>query len=226
MKDERLEKQFEGYFENVKVPSNINEDAKRYVKKKSTFMPAFIKFASIAASIVLVLTASLVIVFNMRNAPPAVDSPNQAQVSTYQDSDLSFEKTDVYGISELDNSLKFIRTLAYNGADVKGCSAGYKDDGLAIVKADVSMMSGFSRYDAEIFVEFTDKNEVYSPLAAYGQGTKDSYKGVEYYLTRETAENGEPVNKLHFTYNGVKYYFYVTSSDENSYVKCLEMIIK
>ncbi len=170
MKDERLEKQFEGYFENVKVPSDIAEDAKRYVKKKSTFMPAFIKFASIAASIVLVLAASLVIVFNMRNAPPAVDSPSQAQVSAYGDDTLTFEKTDVFEVSELDTSLKFIRTLAYNGADVRGCSAGYKDGGLAIVKADVSMMSGFSRYDAEIFVEFTVVHEVYSPFKQYGHG--------------------------------------------------------
>ena len=88
------------------------------------------------------------------------------------------------------------------------------------------MLHSLSRYDAEIFVEFTDVNSVYSPLKDYREGTVGKYRDVDYYLTRETSENGEPVNKLHFVYGGTKYYFRVASADENSYIKCLEMIIK
>lgn len=222
MKDDRLEKQFDEYFGNVNIPDNITADAKKYVKKP--FMPAFVKFACAAASFALVLTVSLAVFFSVRTQIPA-DTDKGAQVSVYDESDLAYRQTDVYGITEINKSLDFIRNLAYRGASVSDCSAGYIGGELAIVKSDVSLIDGLNRYDAEIFVEFTE-NSVYSPLKKYSEGAENSYNGVAYYLTRATAENGEPVCKLHFVYGGTKYYFNVTSSDENSYLKCLRMIIK
>lgn len=247
MKDDKLEKQFDEYFENVKTPDNITADAKRYVKRKNAVTPRFVKFASIAASFVLVLAISLTVILTTRQEVPAapdnsanggasepgtsdedsVNSPDGTwHFVSYADSDLSVEQTEVYGITKLNNSLKFIRNLAYSGASVTECFAGYMNGGLAIVKADVSLIDGLSRHEAKVFVEFTDADTVYSPLTNYYRGTKGTYSGVTYYLTRETAENGEPLNKLQFTYGGVKYYFSVSSSDENSYMKYLKLIIK
>lgn len=255
MKDDKLEKQFDEYFDNVKTPDNITADAKRYVKRKSAVTPRFVKFASIAASFVLVLAISLTVILTTRQEVPAApdnsanggasvpdgsadapgasgdDSVNSSDGTwhfvSYADSDLKVKQTEVYGITKLNNSLKFIRNLAYSGAAVTDCSAGYMNTGgLAIVKADVSLIDGLSRHEAKVFVEFTDADTVYSPLTNYYRGTKGTYNGVTYYLTRETAENGEPLNKLQFTYGGVKYYFSVSSSDENSYMKYLKLIIK
>lgn len=233
MKDEKLEKQFEEYFHGVKIPDDITADAKKHVKSKSTVMPTFLKFASVAASFVLVLTATLLIVFNTRSAPPVNDDLNGGDASNgvvpfipYGDEQLSFSRADAYTISEINPSLKFIGAWAFDGGSVENCSAGYLNGELALVKAEVSLIYGFSRHDTEVFVEFTDENTVYSPLKDYADGIKGNYKGVDYYTTSETAENGEPMYKLHFTYNRIKYYFNIASLDEYAYFKYLQTIIK
>ena len=226
MKDDRLEKQFAEYFENVNTPCNITADAKKYVKPKNAYKPTLVKFLCAAASFALVLTVSLTVFFNVRFSPSDNLAPEGGRISYYEETELSYIQTDVYGVSKIDHSLNFIKNLAYGGANVKDCEVGYRDGNLAIVKTEISMLHSLSRYDAEIFVEFTDVNSVYSPLKDYREGTVGKYRDVDYYLTRETSENGEPVNKLHFVYGGTKYYFRVASADENSYIKCLEMIIK
>ncbi len=226
MKDDRLKKQFAEYFENVNTPCNITADAKKYVKPKSAYKPKLLAILCSAASFALVLGVSLAVFFNVRAAAPPLDQSPDGGISFYEETELSYTQTDIYEITKIDASLRFIKNLAYGGANVKDCEIGYRHGNLAIVKTKISMLNNLSRYDAEVFVEFTDEKLIYAPLKDYREGDVGEYQNVKYYLTRETSENGEPVNKLHFVYNGTKYYFYVTSSDENSYLKCLQMIIK
>ena len=62
MKDERLEKEFEEYFKGVNISDDITADAKKSVGAKRKIMPKIVKFASIAASIVLVFAVSLAVI--------------------------------------------------------------------------------------------------------------------------------------------------------------------
>ena len=62
MKDDRLEKEFEEYFKGVNIPDDITGDAKKSVKPRRKISPKFVKFASIAASIVLVFAVSLTVI--------------------------------------------------------------------------------------------------------------------------------------------------------------------
>lgn len=245
MKDDRLEKEFEEYFKGINTPDDITGGAKKYVKPKNSFMPKFVKLASIAASFVLVFAVALTIVlksdFNSpsegnhsfgndnadsNTAPPASDSPAEVYYY-YSDSDLSLNEANAYSISSLDKSLKFIESLAIaDNASVNKCEAAYKDNKLALVKADVSLTSGLNRDETKIFVEFTDRQTVHSGLAGYYDGYTHYYRGAKYYLTEGVAENGEPEFKLHVNYNGVKYYFNVTSSDTRAYEKYLNLIVK
>lgn len=232
MKDDKLEKEFEKYFKGVNTPNDITADAKKYVKPKNKFMPKFVKFASIAASFVLV--AAVAVTFALKadfkgsnGIVPDGDASAPAEFTIYTDGDLETEQASVYSLSSLDGSLKFIEnfTLADN-ASVNNCEAGYKESKLALVKADVSIISGVFRDDAKIYVEFTEEKLIYGGLADYYDGAVSYYRGAEYYLTEGTAENGEPEFKLHVSYNGVKYYFYISSSDERAYLKYLKLVVK
>ena len=59
MKDNRLEKEFDEYFKGVSQSNDITADAKKFVKPRRKIMPKFLKFASIAASFVLVFAVAL-----------------------------------------------------------------------------------------------------------------------------------------------------------------------
>lgn len=242
MKDERLEKEFEEYFKGVNTPGNIIGDAKNLVRRRRKVLPKFVKFASIAASVVLVFAVALTIVlksdFNRgdSSAPPAADSsqgnspngvPDNNGFKYYTDAQLSTRIADAYSISSLNKSLKFIENFAIaSNASVNSCEAGYTDGKLTLAKANVSILSGLSRDETTVYVEFTEEKLVYDGLADYYKGSKSYYRGAEYYLTRTTAENGEPNFKLHVSYRGVKYYFDVISSDVRAYEKYLDLIIK
>ena len=241
MKDNRLEKEFDEYFKGVNTPDNITGDAKKLIKPKSNFLPRFVKFASVAASLVLVFAVALAIILNtdFKKSPSDGDSmdgqaPGQSDSSAdvprfdlYTDSDLVLTDENAYSISTLDKSLKFIENFALAGnASVGTCTAGYRDGELAIVKAEISLMSGLNRDDTTVFIEFTDTNTVYGELAEYYDGTVHYYYGVNYYLTVTTGENGEPEFKLHILYKGVKYYFNVHSSDEAAYEKYLNLVLQ
>ena len=81
MKDKRLENEFEEYFQSVNISNDIIADAKASVKPKRNIMPKVVKFASIAASIVLVFAVTLTIMFssNFRKSSPDSDmSSNNA----------------------------------------------------------------------------------------------------------------------------------------------------
>ena len=62
MKDDRLEKEFDEYFKGVSTTNDITADAKKFVKPRRKTMPKFVKFASIAASFVLVFAVALTVI--------------------------------------------------------------------------------------------------------------------------------------------------------------------
>ena len=63
MKDNRLEEEFDEYFKGVNIPDDITADAKKCVTPRRKVMPKFVKFASIAASFVLVFAVALTVIF-------------------------------------------------------------------------------------------------------------------------------------------------------------------
>lgn len=238
MKDKRLEEQFKGYFEGVDIPelpNNIVADAKKSAKKRDTRLPRFAKIASIAASFVLVFAVAAVLIARTDFTVVQPEGGNQtgsagapSTASTYTVSELRYDVEDVYALSADDDnykSLKFLKNLAYkSNADVKEFStARFEDERTAHVKAEVTIISG-ARYDATVYVEFAE--ETFDDIKDYSEGAKGTYRGLSYRLTRETAENGEPVNKLYVEKDGAKYYFNVRSSDKNSYIRCLELLLQ
>lgn len=238
MKDKKLEQEFGEYFKGVNIPDDITDDAKRYVKPKQSAMPKFLKFASIAASFALVFAVSLTIIlkvdFNKNDdihyggtVSPSSPAPDDNGLKLYTDADLTAENANAYSISTVDSSLKFIENFAIaSNASVNSCTASYRGGKLALAKAEITILSSGVRDDITVFVEFTEKNTVYSGLEEYYEGREGTFRGAEYYLTQGTAENGEPQFKLHVTYKGVKYYFNVTSTDEKAYERYLNLIVK
>ena len=240
MKDENLQKEFEEYFKCVNISDDITADAKAQVKHKRSIMPKIVKFASIAASIVLVFAVTLTLIFspNFKNTSPEDGMSNSGAAvpdasggagtpmfELYTDSDLTKYNQSAYSISSLNNSLRFIENIAYaQNATVETCTAGYRSGKLALVTAEVSIVNGLKRDETTVFVEFTDEKLIYYELADYYNGKVYNYFGAQYFLTEKTAENGEPEFKLHILYYGVKYYFSVRSSDIKAYEKYLNMV--
>ena len=216
MKDQRLEKEFEEYFKGANLPADITADAKKCIKAKSVGHGRFIGLISAAASVLIVCTAAVVIALNL--------NPSRG-MRVYGDERLSFKAENAAYLTDLNGSLKIIEDFARaDNAKINYCSSAYDGDSLAFVTADVSSINGLTRHETSIYIEFADG--VYSPLEEYYSGTKAEYKNPQYYLTRGVAVNGEPVNKLYLSYGGVKYYFNVTSSDEDAYKKYLQLIVK
>lgn len=227
MKDEKLEKQFEEYFKGASLPSGITDDAKKHVKAKKPALPRFVKFASVAASFIIVFVTAVALTLKFTSPPDVPDSPSSAQITTYGDEALNFRRENAKYITELSQSLKPIEHFARkDNAIINECYSAYSDEKLTFVAADVSSVEGLTRYEAKIYVEFTDLNTVYSPLEEYFSGTEGVYRDAEYRLIRAVSENGEPVNKLYVNFGNVKYYVNVTSSDEDAYKKYLELIVK
>ena len=216
MKDQRLEKKFEEYFKGINTPDDITEGAKKYVKPKKKFLPWFLKLAPVAASLAIV--CAVTITFAVRGA----DRPTAPAYTFYTDAELQkTENTDLFSL------VPFLKNFEFaDNAIIKGYEISYNASGLALVKADVSVQNGLHRDDTEIYVEFTEPNLIYYGLAEYYDGAAESYRGAEYYLTRGIADNGEPEYKLQTNFNGVKYYFCVTSTEENAHIKYLEMVTK
>ena len=243
MKDERLEKEFDEYFKGANISNDIIADAKKSVKPKRRILPRILKFASVAASIVLVFAVAVTFMARvdwgglfpdggMSNtgsspSPPSDgnDDGTDPKFELYTDSDLIQSNQNAYTVASLHSSLKFIENFAYNyNSTVETCKAGYKDGNLALVTAEVSILSELNRDETTVFVEFTDVNLIYAELADYYCGNTYKYHGAQYYLTTTQAENGEPEYKLHVLFGGVKYYFSVRSSEVNAYRKYLDII--
>ena len=240
MKDDNLEKEFEEYFKGVNTPDDITRDAKKFVKPKRNLMPKIVKFASVAASFLLVFAVTLTFIFKTdfnktdNNTPdnnnpgqiPDISDPDEIGFKFYADGDLETRETNAYSVSSLNKALRFIENFAIaDNANVEKCQAGYKDGRLTLVKADINLLHGLSRDETSIFVEFTDEKLIYKELAGYYDGNIYSYRNLNYYLTEETGENGEPEFKLHISYKGVKHYFNVRSSDKKAYEKYLDLVL-
>lgn len=236
MKDKRLEEQFKGYFEGVEIPelpNNIVADAKKSVKRRDGTLARFAKIASIAASFVLVFAVAAVLIARTDFSVVQPDGGNHGgasgappTASTYAVSELRFDEENAYTLSKVDKKLQFIENLAYKpNAEVKGAyTSHFANEERAFAYAEVTLISGV-RYDAQIFVEYTE--QTFEPLKDYADGTTGTYRGVSYRLNNEDiAENGEPVNKLYIERGGVKYYFTVQSSDKNSYMKCIDLLLQ
>lgn len=92
MKDDRLEKEFDEYFKGVSTTNDVTADAKKFVKKRKV-MPKFVKFASIAASFVLVFAVALTVIlksdFISSSKKGAVGDNASAPGSSMGDSDAS-----------------------------------------------------------------------------------------------------------------------------------------
>lgn len=232
MKDKRLEQEFDEYFKGVSTPNDITADAKRYVKPKNSFMPRFLKFASVAASCILVVTLAVIAVTNRFQPPaPPTNEGNSApdgsagvSIPLYYENELTAVEADAYSLP--DNScFKFITKLAYAGnASVSNCVTYYSGEKLVLFNAEVNMLNALTRYDTNVYIEF-EKDKVYAPLKDYSEGEKKSYRGAEYYVTQTTADNGEPQFKLCVSYKGVKYYFDIISTDTQAYLKYLEIVV-
>ncbi|MDE7167555.1 MAG: hypothetical protein K2O28_01750 [Clostridia bacterium] len=240
MKDKRLEEQFKGYFEGVEIPelpNNIVADAKKSVKRRDIRLPRFAKIASIAASFVLVFAVAAVLIARADFTVVQPEGGNQSgsagappTASTYTaDALLDPIDKDVYALSTDDEnykSLKFLKTLAYkpNAEVTEMQTYSFKDSGeIAHVYAEVTLISG-ARYDATVYVEFTE--ETFDELKDYSSFKTGTYRGLSYRLETVYPEDEEPVNKLYVEKDGVKYYFNIQSSDENSYIKCLELLLQ
>ena len=233
MKDRELEEKFEGYFEGVKAPENMTADAKKYVKPRRFVMPKFTatqirRLVYAFSGIVLVAMVSLLGVFYFNGFPRAGENGSTSDapdaVVIYYENELESTACSVSSLYEMNNSLKFLQDLDFKkNASVNNCTAYTANGKLTLVKSDLSMLEGLNRYETEIYVEFAES--VFSPLQDYFCGEKRAYNGYEYYLTKTTAENGEPGFKLLVNKRGIKYYFDVTSSDEAAYEKFLKIIL-
>ena len=222
MKDKELEKAFNGYFEGVNTPDNITQDAKKQVKKRSAFLPALAKYGSIAASAVLVVAVSVVLL--SRSNLFKVKSDNAPELLTYSSEQITTIEGDAYTLSKTNGALKFIENIACSkNAAVNNVEiASFENEETAHVRAEISMVTD-TRYDAEVYVEFAEYS--FAPLAEYQQGSSGYYHGISYKLIRTTDDSGELVCKLYAKKGEVKYYFNVKSSDSESYLKCLQLIL-
>lgn len=220
MKDKKLEEQFNEYFDGVKVPENITEDAKKYVNKPAG-LPRFVKTASIAASFLLCFVVAVALILNSPS-PAAPESPDSPAANYYEENEIYYSSVNAYAASKLKPELRFIERLAFSDrADVKLKCADFENGETAFVLAEVVYVDGV-RDDTEIYVEYT--NGVFSPLKDYQKGEEIYYGGSTFRLTQEYDESGEPVSKVYAQKNGIKYYFSVTSSNTQSYQKYLKFI--
>lgn len=229
MKDKKLEEQFNEYFDGMEIPENLAQDAKRYVDTPRKRLPGFVKYASIAASFVLCCAVALTVILSSRTGnlfpSDSADTPNDemsAQIQ-YADKEITGSYVDEYSLTEIDSSLRFLERFVYaSNSDLTAEKYTFGDGSTAFIKANVTVVSA-SRQDAEIYVEFTEKE--YAPLKDYGEGEINYYNSCPYYVTVETAEDGEPVTKLYFIKDNVKYYINIKSSDTESYINYLKIIL-
>lgn len=147
---------------------------------------------------------------------------NAPSFNFYTDSDLE-ERSVPTPISSLHPSLKFIEDFDNaTNASIQSRKAAYMDDHLVLFTAKLNIQVGMIYNDeTDIFVEFTDSNLIYSGLADYYDGTLQTFKSAQYYLTRN--DDG---CKLLILHSGVKYYFNIRSDDENAYEKYLNWVVK
>ena len=81
MKDKKLEEEFDEYFKGVNISADITADAKKSVKAKRNIMPKIVKFASIAASIVLVFAVSLAVILRTDFNKVSDNNPSSGNTS-------------------------------------------------------------------------------------------------------------------------------------------------
>ncbi len=226
MKDDKLEQQFKEYFNGVETPKNITGDAKKHVPEKRSALPRFVKFASVAASFVIVFAATLAVILRGNFPSGPVPDETDTPFTYYDAAELVRRDENAYSAAETHSSLKFIQKLAVGNAAVGDCAAYYDGENLTLYEASVSLINGLYRHDTRVYVEFTQPRLVYSEVGDFYDGEKFSRGGAEYYITQDFADNGEPEYKLCILNGGVKYYFRILSADRAACEKYINMILK
>lgn len=218
MKDEQLEKQFDEYFKGLEQPQNITADAKRQVKKGGRKGAKFVKFASVAACLLLVGTVT---VFALRNLFPAQPINPDGPAETYSLSSLTAVSADVYADAKSPALLPVYKITCADNAQVVGYTT-YREDGkTVIVRADIVVLKDGRRQDAVMYIDLSDK--ICEELKFIDGGETKSYYSVDYrYLM--TYDNGEPVTNFSVTANQAKYYVSVKSTDTSAYKDYLNVI--
>lgn len=222
MDDKRLQTEFDEYFKGAQLPENITADAKAQVKqRKGQSLKWFFRLAPVAAAFAIIIAVTIVF-YGRFNAP--ADGPEGAEppaYSYYSASSLTAENINPY--ESAPQGLEFIGNLIEKrNSSVEVC-AYYSDGELTLAQADVSLLQGGYRYDATIFVEYTDEYCCYEELQDYLSGETINRAGRSYILNTDYDE-GEKVYKVYFKNGNIKYYLYVMTAAENGYLKILDIL--
>lgn len=226
MKDERLEKQFDEYFNGLDKPQGITAKAKNANKRGRPNGAKILKFASLAACLVLVCTVT---VLALRAASPAPADPpgngtNDGSEATYYSlSSLTAKQLDAYAIdAKAQPELAPVTKLANAAnADVTQLTEYGSDGDAFIVKAEIILLDNGTRQDVTMYVEYADS--ICREVQYIAEGESKYYKNVPYSYVL-TYDDGEPVSNFSAQKNGVKYYVCVKSSDGSAYIKYLSLI--
>lgn len=235
-KDDRLEREFDAYFDGVTPPDNATDSAKKLIEKKARtkkkvirFIPAFATVAAACGIAVLAVNLS------GRNSStpnmPTNPDPPPTDLSPAPDNSFTFYTADALTASALDvyskdlpKGLDLVKKLelAKNSAVYDFCAYADADGSISLVRADVSALVDGYRHDTTVCVEYTPEHTVYEPLKAFYDGDKLTANSST--LISYAENNGEKVCNVLGYFNGVRYYISVESSDANAYKYYLPLI--
>ncbi len=233
-KDNGLESAFNEYFETAKAPDeSVTDGAKNYIRQPKGLQPA-LRRAFIAAACALSACASGI---GLYFAPAAMSGiidrvndyqqaqrPSPPQINYYDGLSLTRTERDVY--SEKVEGLNFLGDINLaNNCSVNSLYSYSSEDGAVYSQAALSATVNARRHETVIYAEYTDGNTACELFREYYGGESNYYRGNAY-LKLQTEENGEYAVKIKTENNGIKYYLYVISSDENAYTVWLDLIFK
>ena len=235
-KDDRLEREFDAYFDGVTPPDNATDSAKKLIEKKARtkrtgirFIPAFATVAAACGIAVLAVNlggrdSATPSTPTNPDTPPTDFSPAPDNSFSYYTADaLTTSALDVYS-TDLPKGLDFVKKLelAKNAAVYDFCAYTDADGAVSLVRADVSAVVNGFRHDTTVYVEYTPERTVYEPLKTFYDG--DELTAKDDTIISYTENNGEKVCNLLTYENGVRYYISVESADSTAYRYYLSLI--
>lgn len=229
-KDDRLEREFDAYFDGVTPPDDATDSAKKLIKKKArnkilirSLVPTFATVAAVCG--IAVLAVNIVGRFSVDSNPPTTpNAPSAPEIvySYYTTDTLTKSALNAYSTT-LPTELEIVKKLelSRNAAVTDFCA--YTDDNgaVSLVRADVCVTANGYRHDTTIYVEYTPERTVYEPLKSFYDGYKLNRDGA---LLSHSENNGERVYNLLAYDNGVRYYISVESADARAYQYYLQII--
>lgn len=225
-----LREQFDRYFDGAALPDDLAQDAKKYVKKRTPRRTVVIRTVCAAACALFVcvlagmayLSGSFLPAIQPPEAPSSgSDHTNQ----TYSLSSLNVSDTDPYALTQTNPSYAVLENLAYAGnSSVREVKLYTDKEGTPyLASAEISVLYNLTRYDATLYIETSDL--VCKDLQDYIGGQLTKYGSLRY-CTKLERDNGEYCYEVYATDGGVKYYFTLTSSDSEGYLKLLELLLR